>query len=73
MADARSLLQEATDTAMGVTPSVIAIANITGVKPKEFAEMLVNDDRNSGYLTNLVAELVKALSDKNKDSKPVSK
>lgn len=48
----------AVDVANQVTPSVLAIARGTGVKPKQLAEWLGDDRENSLYRAELVKELL---------------
>ena len=62
MADSKKFsgtLQEALSIAGGITPSVLAIAQVAGVKPKDLAGFVVDADATSLYRV----EVAKALQD----------
>lgn len=65
--DYKRINQEATDKGNNITNSVLVLARIAGVKAKDLAGGMVEDQANGEYLASVVAALVPAMVAKAKE------
>lgn len=55
----KDVIRSATEYALKITPSVIALARVAKITPAAFATALSADEENQDYLGGLTAELIK--------------
>lgn len=71
--DTKDVIARATDKAMGITPSVLVTARLSGFKPAEFAKSMYDEEANDEFLSEVVAAsvavAVKKAHEKKKEEK----